>query len=49
MEGKAAAGRRALSAWLNRCNAEGGDVGVGIFKKQMSALVDSTMLYGVEI
>ena len=46
---KAAAGRRALSAWLNRCKAEVGDVGVGIFKKLMSALVDSTMLYGFEI
>ena len=46
VEEKAVAGRRALSAWLNRCKAE---VGVGIFKKLMSALVDSTMLYGVEI
>ena len=44
VEEKAAAGRRALSAWLNRCKAEVGDVGVGIFKKLMSALVDSTML-----
>ena len=42
VEEKAAAGRRALSAWLNRCKAEVGDVGVGIFKKLMSALVDST-------
>ena len=33
---------------LNRCKAEAGDVGVGTFKKLMSALVDSTMLYGVE-
>ena len=49
VEEKAAAGRRALSAWLNRCKAEVGDVGIGIFKKLMSALVDSTMLYGVEI
>ena len=49
VEEKAAAGRRALSAWLNRCKAEVGDVGVGILKKLMSALVDSTMLYGVEI
>ena len=31
------------------CKAEVGDVGVGTFKKLMSALVDSTMLYGVEI
>ena len=49
VEEKAAAGRRALSAWLNRCKTEVGDVGVGIFKKLMSALVDLTMLYGVEI
>ena len=49
VEEKAAAGRRALSAWLNRCKTEVGDVGVGIFKKLMSALVDSAMLYGVEI
>ena len=49
VEEKAAAGRRALSAWLNRCKAEVGDVGIGVFKKLMSALVDSTMLYGVEI
>ena len=39
----------ALSAWLNRCKAEVGDVGVGIFKKLVSAMVNSTMLYGVEI
>ena len=49
VEEKAVAGRRALSAWLNRCKTEVGDVGVGIFKKLMSALVDSTMLYGAEI
>ena len=35
VEEKAAAGRRALSAWLNRCKAEVGDVGVGILKKLM--------------
>ena len=28
VEEKAVAGRRALSAWLNRCKAEAGDVGV---------------------
>ncbi len=49
VEEKAAAGRRALSAWLNWCRVDVGDVGVGIFKKLMSALVDLTMLYGVEI
>ena len=49
VEKKAAAGRRALGAWMNRCKAEVGDVGVGMFKKLMTALVDSVMLYGVEI
>ena len=49
VEEKAAAGRRALGAWMNRCKAEVGDVGVGMFKKLMSALVDSVMLYEVEI
>ncbi len=49
VEEKPAAGRRALSAWLSRCKAEVGDVGVGIFKKLMSALVDSKIQYGVEI
>ena len=49
VEDKAAAGRRALSAWLNRCKAEVGNVGVGIFKKLTSALVVSTMLYGAKI
>ena len=39
----------AASAWLNSCKTEVGDVGVGIFKKLTSALVDSAMLYGVEI
>ena len=30
VEEKAVAGRRALSAWLNRCKAEVGDVGVSM-------------------
>ena len=30
VEEKAAAGRRTLSAWLNRCKAEVGDVGIGV-------------------
>ena len=44
VEEKAVAVRRALSAWLNRCKAEVGDVGVGMFKKLMSALVDLKIL-----
>ena len=46
---KAATGRRALSAWLNRCKTEVGDVGVGVFKKLMSTQIDSNIPYGVEI
>ena len=34
---------------MNRCKAEVGDVGVGICKELMSTLIDSTMLYGIEI
>ena len=49
VEEKAGAGRRALGAWMHRCKTEVGDVGVGTFKKLMSALVDSVMLYEVEI
>ena len=49
VEEKAAAGRRALGAWLNKCRVEVGNVEIGTFKKLMSALVDSTMLYGAEI
>ena len=39
VEEKAAAGRKALGAWLNRCKTEVGDVGVGTVKNLMSALV----------
>ena len=51
VEEKATAGRRALRAWLNRCKAEKLVIlgYIGMFKKLISALVDSTILYGVEI
>ena len=49
VEEKAAAGRRALGAWLNKCRVEVGIVEIRTFKKLMSAWVDSTMLYGAEI
>ena len=39
----------ALGARLNKCRLEVGDVGLGRFRKLMSAVVDSTMLYGAEI
>ena len=40
---------KALGAWLNRGRLEVDDVGLGTFRKLMSTLVDSTMLYSVEI
>ena len=51
VEEKVAAGRRALGPWLSRCSlrVEVGNVEIETFKKPMSALVDSTMLYGAEI
>ena len=44
---KAESGRRALGACLQRCRAEIGDVGVGVFQKLMGSLVESGMMYGV--
>ena len=46
---KAESGRRALGACLQRCRAEIGDVGVGVFQKLMGSLVESGMMYGVEV
>ena len=46
---KAMAGKKALGAWFSRCRVEVGDIGVGTFRKLMSSLVESTMLYGAEI
>ena len=43
------ASKKALGAWFHRCRSELGDVGVGVFMKLMSSLVESTMLYGAEI
>ena len=43
------AGKKALEAWFNRCRVELGDIGVGTFRKLMTSLVESTMLYGAEI
>ena len=37
------------SAWLHWCRTELGDIGVGVFRKLMASLVESTMLYGSEI
>ena len=46
VEDKAESGRRALGACLQRCRAEIGDVGVGVFQKLMGSLVESGMMYG---
>ena len=35
--------------WFSRCRVELGDIGVGTFRKLMTSLVESTMLYGAEI
>ena len=43
------AGRRALGACFQRCQAEIGDVGIRIFRKLWVSLVESSMMYGVEI
>ena len=46
---EAMAGKKALGAWFSRCRVEVGDTGVGTFRKLMSSLMESTMLYGAEI
>ena len=35
--------------WFQRCTADLGDTGIGTFRKLMTSLVDSTMLYGAEV
>ena len=49
VEERALMGRKALGAWFHRCRTELGDIGVGVFRKLMASLVESTMLYGSEI
>ena len=48
IEDKAMAGKKALGTWFQRCTAELGDIGIGIilgiFRKLITSLVDSTML-----
>ena len=34
---------------FHRCRMELGDIGVGVFRKLMASLLESTMLYGSEI
>ena len=42
-------GKKALGAWFQRCNVEMGGVEVRTFKRLMSAIVESTMMYGAEV
>ena len=49
IEDKAMAGKKALGVWFQRYTAELGDIGIGTFRKLMTSLVDSTMLYGAEV
>ena len=49
VEEKAMAGKKALGVWFSRCRVELGDIGVGTFRKLMTSLVESTMLYGAKI
>ena len=49
VEERAMAGKRTLGGWFHRCRTKLGDVGVGMFSKLMTSLMDSTMLYGSEI
>ena len=49
VEERAEAGRRALGASFQRCQAEIGDVGIRIFRKLWGSLVELSIMYGVEI
>ena len=49
VQDKVVAGMKALGAWFQRYRVEVGDIGIGTFKKLMSSLVESSMLYGAEI
>ena len=42
-------GKKALGAWFQRCNVEMGGVEVRTFKRLMSSIVESTMMYGAEV
>ena len=47
VEERALAGKK--GAWFHRCRTGLGDIGVGVFRKLMASLVETTMLYGSEI
>ena len=46
---KAKSVRRALGACLQKCQAEIGGVGAGVSQKLIGSLVESGMMYGVEV
>ena len=47
VQDKVVAGKKALGAWFQPCRVEVGDIGTRTFKKLMSSLVESSMLYSV--
>ena len=49
VEERGVACKKALGAWFHRCRSELGDIGMGVSRKLMSSLAESTMLYGAEI
>ena len=49
VQDKVVARKKALGDWFQQCRVEVGDVGTGTFRKLMSSLVESSMLYGAEI
>ena len=49
VEDKGVDGKKALGAWFQRGNVEMGGVEVGTFKRLMSSIVESTMMYGAEV
>ena len=49
VEDRAEAGRRALGACFSKRREEIGDLTVGIARKLMESLLESTLMYGAEI
>ena len=45
MHNRVMAGKKALGAWFQQCRLKVGNVGIETFKKLMSSLVESSMLY----
>ena len=49
VEDKDVNGKKGLGGWFQWCNVKMGEVEIGTFMRLMSSLVESTMMYGVEI